>query len=277
MRSAKVRVGHQGRRGGPRDRSRQACRAVWLAIDIYVTVTARAPSRSSKNAGSAGRPDPLLLHGAVQNRTCSSRPRPRARSHCVVDPISPLRKVSHMGSSALQSATKSIIEWGSPLPRTSPGRSRRPPRSSARSRSMTTCSGSGCPRTSTRRCAGRSRRARRSTRRRPTSSPSAMKDWAIEHGATHYTHWFQPLTGITAEKHDAFITPTSRRQRGGRVQRQGTHQGRAGRVELPVGRHALHLRGARLHGVGSDERALAARHAERHDARHSDRLRELDG
>ena len=36
---------------------------------------------------------------------------------------------------------------------------------------------------------------------------SAMKDWAIEKGATHYTHWFQPLTGVTAEKHDAFITP----------------------------------------------------------------------
>ena len=34
----------------------------------------------------------------------------------------------------------------------------------------------------------------------------AMKDWAIEHGATHFTHWFQPLTGITAEKHDSFIT-----------------------------------------------------------------------
>ena len=37
---------------------------------------------------------------------------------------------------------------------------------------------------------------------------NAMKDWAIEHGATHYTHWFQPLTGSTAEKHDSFITPT---------------------------------------------------------------------
>ncbi|MBQ8748014.1 MAG: glutamine synthetase III [Clostridia bacterium] len=37
---------------------------------------------------------------------------------------------------------------------------------------------------------------------------NAMKDWAIEHGATHFTHWFQPLTGITAEKHDSFITPT---------------------------------------------------------------------
>ena len=35
----------------------------------------------------------------------------------------------------------------------------------------------------------------------------AMKDWAIQHGATHFTHWFQPLTGITAEKHDAFLSP----------------------------------------------------------------------
>jgi glutamine synthetase len=38
---------------------------------------------------------------------------------------------------------------------------------------------------------------------------NAMKDWAIEKGATHYTHWFQPMTGITAEKHDAFISPTA--------------------------------------------------------------------
>ena len=38
---------------------------------------------------------------------------------------------------------------------------------------------------------------------------SAMKDWAVEKGATHFTHWFQPMTGITAEKHDSFINPTS--------------------------------------------------------------------
>ena len=38
---------------------------------------------------------------------------------------------------------------------------------------------------------------------------TAMKDWAVELGATHYTHWFQPLNGITAEKHDSFISPTS--------------------------------------------------------------------
>lgn len=36
---------------------------------------------------------------------------------------------------------------------------------------------------------------------------TAMRDWAVEHGATHFTHWFQPLTGVTAEKHDGFIAP----------------------------------------------------------------------
>ena len=42
---------------------------------------------------------------------------------------------------------------------------------------------------------------------------NAMKDWALEKGATHYTHWFQPMTGITAEKHDSFISPVD----GGKV------------------------------------------------------------
>ncbi|UFS69274.1 glutamine synthetase III [Geomonas sp. RF6] len=37
---------------------------------------------------------------------------------------------------------------------------------------------------------------------------SAMKEWAVDRGATHFTHWFQPMTGVTAEKHDSFITPT---------------------------------------------------------------------
>ncbi|MFO0951139.1 MAG: glutamine synthetase III [Isosphaeraceae bacterium] len=37
---------------------------------------------------------------------------------------------------------------------------------------------------------------------------AAMKEWAMEHGATHYTHWFQPMTGLTAEKHDSFLMPT---------------------------------------------------------------------
>ena len=42
---------------------------------------------------------------------------------------------------------------------------------------------------------------------------NAMKDWAVEKGATHYTHWFQPLTGITAEKHDSFIGSARQRRK----------------------------------------------------------------
>jgi len=38
---------------------------------------------------------------------------------------------------------------------------------------------------------------------------NAMKEWAVERGVTHFTHWFQPMTGITAEKHDSFIAPAS--------------------------------------------------------------------
>ena len=45
------------------------------------------------------------------------------------------------------------------------------------------------------------------------SVANAMKTWALEHGCTHYTHWFQPMTGITAEKHDSFVNPAE----GGRV------------------------------------------------------------
>ena len=37
----------------------------------------------------------------------------------------------------------------------------------------------------------------------------AMKEWALEHGATHYTHWFHPMTGVTAEKHDSFLSPAT--------------------------------------------------------------------
>ena len=43
---------------------------------------------------------------------------------------------------------------------------------------------------------------------------NAMKDWAVENGATHYTHWFQPMTGVTAEKHDGFIAPSSNGENG---------------------------------------------------------------
>ena len=48
---------------------------------------------------------------------------------------------------------------------------------------------------------------RRLTRAEADVVAEAMKDWAVERGATHYTHWFQPMTGITAEKHDSFLSP----------------------------------------------------------------------
>jgi glutamine synthetase len=74
----------------------------------------------------------------------------------------------------------------------------------------------------------------------------AMKEWALEKGATHYTHVFQPLTGLTAEKHDSFFSPTidgvalaSSRAR--------ADPGRAGRLLVPHRRRARDLRGARLH------------------------------
>ena len=70
----------------------------------------------------------------------------------------------------------------------------------------------------------------------------AMKIWALEKGATHYTHWFQPMTGITAEKHDSFISPG--------VLRQGAGPGRTGCLLIPLGRSAGNLRGPRLHRLG---------------------------
>ena len=76
----------------------------------------------------------------------------------------------------------------------------------------------------------------------------------MERGATHFTHWFQPLTGMTAEKHDSFYAPDGRRQRDRRVLGQGADPGRAGRVVVPDRRHPRDLRGARLHGVGSRRR-----------------------
>jgi glutamine synthetase type III len=56
---------------------------------------------------------------------------------------------------------------------------------------------------------------------------NAMKDWALEHNCTHFTHWFQPMTGITAEKHESFHQPHSRRPRYHGIFRQRINSGRA--------------------------------------------------
>ena len=113
-----------------------------------------------------------------------------------------------MGSSALQHATESIIEWGktaakagSPRPKATDifgsltfndeVQRRRLPRDVYKALRRTMTQGEPLDRSAA------------------DIVAAAMKDWAVEHGATHYTHWFQPMTGITAEKHDSFIVPTA--------------------------------------------------------------------
>lgn len=70
---------------------------------------------------------------------------------------------------------------------------------------------------------------------------SGMKQWAIDHGATHYSHWFQPLSGASAEKHDAFFEPIA----GGRAMERfdGAQliQQESGRIVLPQRRVAQYL------------------------------------
>ena len=75
----------------------------------------------------------------------------------------------------------------------------------------------------------------------------AMKVWAISKGATHYAHWFQPLSGITSEKHDSFLEPNHRHYQ---VYGQEPHPGRARCLELPQRRSACYLRGPWLHRLG---------------------------
>ena len=81
----------------------------------------------------------------------------------------------------------------------------------------------------------------------------AMKVWAISKGATHYAHWFQPLSGITSEKHDSFLEPN---HDGTAITKQEPHPGRAGRLQLPQRRPARHLRGPWLHRLGSHQPRL---------------------
>ena len=122
----------------------------------------------------------------------------------------------------------------------------------------------------------RSSTARRSIRRSPTPWRCAMKDWAVEHGATHYTHLFQPMTGITAEKHDSFLVARRRWRGAGGIQRQGARQGRARRLVVPLRRPSRDLRSPRLHRLGPDQPRLHRREPQRLDARHPDRIPQLD-
>ena len=101
---------------------------------------------------------------------------------------------------------------------------------------------------------------------------SAMKEWAVGKGATHFTHWFQPMTGITAEKHDSFLTVdkngcvimnfSGKERTEGDVRGQGIHGLGSDQLRLHQGRHALHPDGL-LFIYGADpgqEDALAQKH-----------------
>jgi glutamine synthetase len=113
-----------------------------------------------------------------------------------------------MASSALQDATKDIIEWGKAAGKTASTR----PKATDIFGSLTF--NDEVQRRRLPRDVYKALR-RTMTHGEPLDGSaadiiaSAMKDWAFEHGATHYTHWFQPMTGITAEKHDSFIVPSS--------------------------------------------------------------------
>ena len=122
----------------------------------------------------------------------------------------------------------------------------------------------------------RSPRARRSSPTLADAVAAAMKEWALEKGATHFTHWFQPLTGSTAEKHDSFYAPDRRRHGDRRVLGQGADPGRAGRVVVPDRRHPGDVRGARLHRLGPDLAGVHPREPQRRAALHPDGVRVVD-
>ncbi len=101
----------------------------------------------------------------------------------------------------------------------------------------------------------------------------AMKDWAVDNGATHYTHWFQPLTGVTAEKHDSFI---------GNFDSQGKVlmdlsgkeliKGETGRFFFPVRRPARDLRGPRIYRLGLHFRGILKERCNRRNTLYPNRL-----
>ena len=105
---------------------------------------------------------------------------------------------------------------------------------------------------------------------------SALKDWAVEHGATHYTHWFQPMTGITAEKHDSFLSPTPDGRAVAEFSGKELVKGEPDASSFPSGgmRSTFEARGYTAWDPTSPPWLLVT--PERHDAGHPDRVRQLD-
>ena len=108
------------------------------------------------------------------------------------------------------------------------------------------------------------------------SVAQAMKEWAMEKGATHYTHWFQPLTGSTAEKHDSFYAPAGDGTAIAEFSGKELIQGEPDASSLPDRRHPCHVRGPRLHRLGPDVAGLHPREPERRAPVHPDRVHVLD-
>ena len=134
-----------------------------------------------------------------------------------------------------------------------------------------------CPSTSSSSCR---RRSQSGTPLDPTLADAvaqAMREWAMEKGATHYTHWFQPLTGPDRREARLLLQPDRRRPRDRRVLGQGAHPGRARRVVVPDGRHPRDVRGPRLHRVGPDVAGVHPREPQRHVPVHPDGVRVVDG
>ena len=168
--------------------------------------------------------------------------------------------------------------------RSATGRSRRrrnaarraPTRRSAAWCSTTRCSRRACPSRSITRCAARSRTASALDLSVADAVASAMKEWAVEHGATHYTHWFQPLTGITAEKHDSFLSPTGDGKAVAEFSGKELIKGEPDASSFPSGgmRSTFEARGYTAWDPTSPPWLLEERR--RGDARDPDRVRELD-
>ena len=105
----------------------------------------------------------------------------------------------------------------------------------------------------------------------------AMKDWALEKGATHYTHMFQPLTGLTAEKHDSFFDPKGDGTAIAHFRGSELIQGEPDASSFPTGGDPRDLRGAWLHRLGPDQPGVHPREPQRGAALHPDGVRLVDG
>ena len=101
----------------------------------------------------------------------------------------------------------------------------------------------------------------------------AMKDWAMEKGATHYAHVFYPLTGLTAEKHDSFLEPGGDGSSIAEFAGKTLTQGEPDASSFPNGGLRSHVRGPRLHRLGRHQPRVHPGKPERQHPLHPDRLR----